>query len=88
MNWWLLGPELMILVAAVLSLWRLIRGPDLADRVAALDLMTILLVGFLAIRMLVTDETILLDVALTLGLVGFLSTVGLGLFIRRRGEDT
>jgi multicomponent Na+:H+ antiporter subunit F len=74
--------DAMIMVLAVINLSlllafvRLLKGPTLADRVVAIDLMTSLAVGVMAALSIITDQLVFLDVALVLALVAFLGTVG------------
>ena len=58
-----------------LVLVRLLRGPSLADRVVALDLLAVLGVSLLALLGLRYQQPALLDVAILLGLVGFVGSV-------------
>lgn len=73
----------LILLAAALSLYRLVRGPSLPDRVVALDMMTVSIVAFCGIEAIQYRESAFLDVALALALVGFLATVALARFAER-----
>lgn len=63
---------------------RLVLGPSLADRVVALDLVTILLIAFAALLALKTGEAVYLDLGLALALVGFLATVAFASYAERR----
>ena len=74
----------MIVLAVVLALIRLWRGPSLPDRVVALDTMTVLIVSFCGLSAIRYREAAFLDVALVLALVGFLATVALARFAERR----
>lgn len=65
---------------------RIIRGPTLPDRIVALDLLVGIVIGFIATVSLWTGYTYYLDVALALGLVGFLTTVAFARFVMRRGQ--
>lgn len=85
MSGWLLGVEIMILIAVPLALFRIARGPTAADRVAALDFMATLIVGFIALQVMAGGRSELLDVAIALGLVAFLATVGFGFLIQKQG---
>ncbi len=79
-----LGFVLPVLVLALaLSAVRLLRGPSLADRVVALDLMTTLAVGIAAVAAIVADQAVFLDVALVLALVAFLGTVAFARYLER-----
>lgn len=64
-------------LSLLLSAVRIWIGPTLADRILALDLLTVVamgLVGALAIR---TGAWLYIDIALALALVGFLATLAL-----------
>ena len=74
----------VILIGALLTLVRLMRGPSLPDRVVALDAMTVAIVAFCGIKAIETDDASYLDVAIVLGLVGFLATAALARFAERR----
>lgn len=76
----------LVIVAIVLAIVRLVKGPSLADRVVALDLMTALIVSFCGLFALKSGETAYLDVAIVLALIGFLATVALARFIERRSR--
>lgn len=80
---------LVLLVAGmVLSFVRILKGPETADRVAALDLVCILVVAFLAAFSIVSEEPAFLDVAIAYALISFLGTVALARYTeRRKGKD-
>lgn len=67
--------------AFVLVFVRLVRGPSLADRVVALDMVAFLAVGAIALWTLVTGVAAYLDAALVLALIAFVATVAFGRYI-------
>jgi multicomponent Na+:H+ antiporter subunit F len=73
----------MLCLALALGLIRLFLGPSLPDRVLALDLITMTGVGLIALYAIATDRSILLDVAIALGLIAFLATVAFAVFLER-----
>lgn len=77
----------MLTLSLLLSLVRLLRGPTLPDRILALDLMTTLGIGLIAVLAIRTGLTLYLDIALGLGLVGFLSTVALARYLLQRPRE-
>jgi multicomponent Na+:H+ antiporter subunit F len=84
----LMHPLFAILgVALCLAFLRLVRGPTLPDRVVALDLITILTVAIIVLYDLSTNEHVLLDAAIVLALIAFLSTVAFARYIERRAQD-
>jgi multicomponent Na+:H+ antiporter subunit F len=78
---------LILLGAAIaLTLWRLVRGPYLADRVLALDLLTMLGIGVIAVFAVRTATSLYMDIAIALALLGFVATAGFARFLlERRG---
>ena len=74
-------------VALFLAFFRLVRGPTLPDRVVALDLIMALTVAIIALYAIATHEPILLDAAIVLALIAFLSTVAFARYIERRAKD-
>ncbi len=79
--------SVLIVAALVLIFVRLVRGPSLADRVVALDLLAILAMGFVALRVIATNNPVFLEIAIALGLVAFLATVFFARLIERRGGE-
>ena len=73
----------VLLVSIFLVLVRLIRGPDAADRIVALDLVSVLIVAILAAYSIYSGETSFLDVAIAYALIAFLGTVALARFLMR-----
>lgn len=77
-----------ILAGFACALYRVMRGPTLADRVVALDLVTLLAVAFLGVFAIVSDVSAFLDVAITLALVGFLATLAFARYAEKRAART
>lgn len=74
----------MVMLSLAVAFIRLAKGPTLADRVVALDMMTVSIIAVCGVVVVGTGEPALLDVALVLALVGFLATVALARFAERR----
>ncbi|MHC5068138.1 MAG: monovalent cation/H+ antiporter complex subunit F [Planctomycetota bacterium] len=71
-------------LALALTGLRLARGPTLANRVAALDLMAVLLVALAAVHASHDGGSALLDVSLVVGLIAFVATAAFAVLIGRR----
>ena len=76
---------LVLSMAAVVV--RLVRGPTVADRVVALDVLAVIAIGFIATYTVATGASALLDAALVLALVAFVATVAFARFLERRTPD-
>jgi multicomponent Na+:H+ antiporter subunit F len=84
----LAATALALLGASVLLvLVRLVRGPDLANRVVALDLLSVLGVGIAAAAAVVSGNAVYLDVALILALIAFVSTVAFARYAEQGGDE-
>lgn len=72
-----------ISLAVALCMWRLLRGPEITDRVLALDTLYVNAVA-LAILLGIRLSTLLLfEAALIIAMLGFVSTVALARYISR-----
>jgi multicomponent K+:H+ antiporter subunit F len=72
-----------IVIAMFLNLWRLLLGPELTDRILALDtfyINTIALLMLLGIRL---SNAIFFEAALLIAMMGFIGTVALAKYILR-----
>jgi multicomponent Na+:H+ antiporter subunit F len=75
----------LLAVAAVLFMARMLIGPNLADRVIAIDgLLATILAGVMA-NAASTDSAISLDTVLVVALLGFVGTGVLARYIEQRG---
>jgi len=77
----------LVCLAFFIAVVRLVRGPTLADRVLALDMLVTVGIGFIAVLTVRTGYGQYLDVAIGLGLVGFLATVAFARYILARGPQ-
>lgn len=74
-------------IALVLVFIRLYKGPTVSDRVVALDLLITTGIGGIALYSVVTDQAILMDVAMILALIAFLSTVAFSYYLEKRDDN-
>jgi multicomponent Na+:H+ antiporter subunit F len=74
-------------LAFLLTVYRVVIGPTLPDRVLALDMLTAIAIGFIAVMAVKTGFTLYIDIAISLGLVGFLATVAFARFILTHGSE-
>lgn len=74
-------------VSMLFALMRLVRGPSLADRVVALDLMALFAAGAIAITSVMTERAALLMVAVIVALLTFMGTTAFALYLERKGRE-
>nr|WP_282562540.1 cation:proton antiporter [Sinorhizobium sp. 7-81] len=75
----------LLSVALLMTVLRIVRGPTLPDRVLGLDMLVAIAIGFIAVIAIKTGFSLYIDIAIALGLVGFLATVAFARFVLARG---
>jgi multicomponent Na+:H+ antiporter subunit F len=78
----------LLALATLPAFARLLRGPSLADRVVAVDLITAIGVAVSALYATLHDAPVFLDVAILVALITFVGTIAFALYIERRSERT
>jgi multicomponent K+:H+ antiporter subunit F len=72
-----------ISMAMLLALYRLFRGPDIVDRILALDTLVIDLIALIVLAGIVYGTTMYFEAALLFAMVGFIGTVSFCKFLLR-----
>jgi multicomponent Na+:H+ antiporter subunit F len=70
-------------VALIVSFVRLVKGPTLPDRVVAMDLIGVLVVGLIVVLAGRSGVRATLDAAIVIALVGFLGTIAYATYVER-----
>ena len=79
----------VLVVGILLCLYRMIRGPHLADRVLAGDTMAMLVAGLVIVLAIKLDSALFYDAAIVVSILGFASTVAFAQYIgaKRKTSD-
>jgi multicomponent K+:H+ antiporter subunit F len=70
-------------LSLLLTLYRLVRGPGLADRVLALDTLYINSISLIVLFGVRTGSHLYFEAALLIALIGFVSTVAVAKYLLR-----
>jgi multicomponent Na+:H+ antiporter subunit F len=70
-------------VALLIAVVRLVKGPTLPDRVVAMDLVGVLVVGLIVVLAASTQVPATLDAAIVIALIGFVGTVAYATYVER-----
>lgn len=73
----------LLALALALAAWRLLRGPSAPDRVLALDTLYVDTLALLVALGVWLNTTLYFEVALLIGLLGFVGTVVVATFLLR-----
>lgn len=77
----------IICLSMIIILLRFIKGPQIVDRVIALDLMITVGVGFIGVFSIIAVNKNFLDVAMILALIAFLSTVAFSFYLYKSKKN-
>jgi multicomponent Na+:H+ antiporter subunit F len=77
----------MLGFALVIAAARLVIGPTLPDRVVAMDLIGVLMVGLIVVLAARTGVRATLDAAVVIALIGFVGTVGYATYVERGRQE-
>jgi len=67
----------LIALALLFTVWRLLRGPTVADRILALDTLSINAIALLVLHGIHLGSALYFEAALLIALMGFIGTVAL-----------
>lgn len=71
-------------IGALLSAFRLVKGPSTMDRVVSVDTINMMVVGLIAVLALVYKNSLYLDIAIVYGVLAFLETVIIARYLEGR----
>ena len=72
-----------VALAVVLCSWRLLRGPELPDRILAIATLYMNMVALVILLDIRWDTELLFEAALLVAMMGFVSTVALARYVTR-----
>jgi multicomponent Na+:H+ antiporter subunit F len=65
-------------------LYRIIRGPSIADRMVGIDIFGILVVGICALLVIRTKRGFIIDIAITWAILSFIGTLTFAKYLSRK----
>ncbi|MBN3039442.1 MAG: cation:proton antiporter [Candidatus Omnitrophica bacterium] len=77
----------IILLACVMCLYRIWKGPTSADRIVAVDILGIMIVGLCAILTISTGRSWYIDIGIAWALQSFISTLALSKYLEGKGFE-
>lgn len=77
---------IVLVVNAILVLYRFIKGPTLPDRVTAIDLITTMVIAIIVVFSILWDSPNFFDVAMVLSLISFLGSISYAFYLTKRNK--
>ncbi len=77
----------VLILTSLMVLFRVLRGPTAADRIVAIDIFGILIVGLCAVLSIATGRSWYIDIGIAWGLQSFIGTLALAKYLEGRSFD-
>ena len=74
----------MLTISIILVFIRLFKGPEVVDRVIALDLIITIGIGLITAFSIRSGQALFLDVAMILALIAFLGTIAFAFYLDKK----
>jgi multicomponent Na+:H+ antiporter subunit F len=74
----------LLLTAMVLTFIRLIKGPSVNDRIAAMELIAIIIMGFILVYCLLIKKAVYMDVPVIISLISFIGTIAISTYLKHK----
>ena len=77
----------ILLLSCILCLYRILKGPTAPDRIVAIDILGILIVGFCALLCIPTGRSWYIDIGIAWALQSFIGALALSKYLEGRDFD-
>lgn len=77
----------LLILGLLLVIIRLIIGPELGDRIVALDTFNMFVIGIIVFIALLQNSMLYLDIAIVYGILAFLETVVFARYVEGKNND-
>jgi multicomponent Na+:H+ antiporter subunit F len=74
----------ILTISVILVMIRLIKGPQVVDRVIALDLIITIGIALITVYSIRYSEPVLLDIAMIFALIAFLGTIAFSFYLDKQ----
>lgn len=74
---------ILLSLSIVGCMYRLLKGPSMADRIAALDTIGIILLSMITIICMLLETVAYMDIILLIGILTFIGTIAFSKYIER-----
>lgn len=73
-----------LMMAMIITLYRLIKGPSINDRIAAMDLISSVIMGVILVYAVLIQNAIYFDVPLIISLISFIGTIAVSTYLKQK----
>lgn len=73
-----------LMAAMIITLIRLLKGPSVNDRIAAMDLISSIIMGIILVYALLIQNAIYFDVPVIISLISFIGTIAVSTYLKQK----
>jgi len=73
-----------LMMAMIITLVRLLKGPSINDRIAAMDLISSIIMGIILVYAVLIQNAIYFDVPLIISLISFIGTIAVSTYLKQK----
>jgi multicomponent Na+:H+ antiporter subunit F len=78
---------ILLLLAFLLAFLRLVKGPSANDRIASLDLIASIVMGFILVYAVLIENALFIDIVIVIALVSFIGTVAISTYLKQKHNE-
>ena len=83
MNNFLIGVTTFIIILIFVSMYRVLKGPTIADRVVAINVIATKITIAIVVISILTNQQSYIDVALVYALIGFIASIAIVRYLEK-----
>ena len=68
----------------MVAIVRLLKGPSVNDRIAAMELISSIIMGFILVYSVMINKSVYLDVPVIISLISFIGTVAISTYLKHK----
>ena len=73
-----------LMSAMIITLVRLLKGPSVNDRIAAMDLIASIIMGVILVYAVLINNAMYFDVPLIISLISFIGTIAVSTYLKQK----
>jgi multicomponent Na+:H+ antiporter subunit F len=73
-----------LMTAMIITLFRLLKGSSVNDRIAAMDLIASIIMGIILVYSVLINNAMYFDVPLVISLISFIGTIAVSTYLKQK----
>ena len=74
----------MLLLAFILAFIRMLKGPEITDRIVAMDMIASVTMAFILSYSILVNKAIYFDIVIVISLISFIGTVAVSTYLKQK----